>query len=575
MSSDVKENNHAFDLEDALNNVDLSFSNYTPSQDSLEFFVLMRLVEGADFEFDTPIAHYFIIDLLFGNITRDQYPYNKETRDKLYIDETRIGIMISRACGKSTVITAFFPVYCAIKGVIPNYGKVRFIVLIGASAQGGARTMMKAIASMCEESVFCNEWFESMRFTETEFEVVRKGPGQAKHRTFLARALGAKTPTRGIRDNASGSRPDAIIFDDAVADSSAANSETQMEVLKANIEADAGAALKGGDKGKIILVFTPFNLRDPNTSALVNGQFTPVAFPICERIDKDMTKAEWKGLWPEMHSYESVKRMYMSAIKSKSSMRAFMQERMLRLASSDDRMIPTELLDSMWYDRKDVLKHLDDYRLYMTTDLTSSSEAKGDFAGMAVWAVGPEGDMFMLGLSLRKQSIGDQYDSLFNLIQIYGKGSRSIEVGVEVDGNQRTHIYALEGEMRKRNVWFTFARQRGAGYGSKGILSKKAGGNKHERFSLALPNMQDNKIWLPNELKDTPDMRELIHELENVTYEGFASAHDDGCDLISQTIAMEIVVPPKRFSLGKADDEEDVWGDIDRGVIDASAGYTD
>jgi hypothetical protein len=65
---------------------------------------------------------------------------------------------------------------------------------------------------------------------------------------------------------------------------------------------------------------------------------------------------------------------------------------------------------------------------------------------------------------------------------------------------------------------------------------------------MMMPLIQDSKIWLPTELRDTPDMRELVHELKHVTYEGFTSTHDDGCDLLSQLILMDVVAPPKIFS---------------------------
>ena len=190
-----------FDMEGALDTIDYTFPNYTPSEDALEFFALMRLVEGADFEFKTPLAHYFLIDVIFGNVTADQFPYSKEVQDTISINPNRIAVVASRGLAKSTVVTAFYPVYCAIKGKLPDGDKTRFHLLLGASAQGGAKVMSKAVQALCEDSVFCKNYFEEMSFTETESRFIRKGVGKEKNRAFLIRYLGIGGNIRGNRDN--------------------------------------------------------------------------------------------------------------------------------------------------------------------------------------------------------------------------------------------------------------------------------------------------------------------------------------------------------------------------------------
>jgi hypothetical protein len=90
------------------------------------------------------------------------------------------------------------------------------------------------------------------------------------------------------------------------------------------------------------------------------------------------------------------------------------------------------------------------------------------------------------------------------------KSRTAPEIGIEIDGQQKAHISALESKMILRNEWFTFARQRGAKPGSKGILSRLEGGSKHWRFRMMLPLFQNRKIWFPEELRETPDMRELM-----------------------------------------------------------------
>ena len=557
-----------FDFDQALDNIDLTFNGYIPSEDSLEFFNIMRLVQGEDFEFSTPLFHYWLVDLLFGNIKRENYPYAKEIRDQITINKRRIAIVASRGVAKSTVVTAFYPVYCAIKGKTPDGEITKFHLMVAASQQGGGRVMAKAVQSLCEDSVFCQNYFESMRFTETESEFVRKGKAQPKNRVFLARYIGFGGGIRGIRSNIGADRPDHIIFDDVILNSDAAYSDTIMTSLRTIINADAINALKGGGKGKIFSIATPFHLLDPVVEMLTTGAYTPVAIPICAHIDETTTKEEFIGTWPSMHPYEAVMDQYMQA-KAANALKEFNQERMLRISSNEDRMIKDEMIE--WYSRKTLLKEIGAYNIYITTDFTTTSEAKSDFSALAVWAVNSNKDFFLVDLCVRRQGIGEQYDELFRMVNFWSSHGKSVEVGIEVDGQQKAHIFALKEMMLKRTEWFTFARQKGSKFGSEGILSRSSGGNKHSRFRMMLPQFQNHKIHFPVELQDTPDMREALTQLKYTSWENFGG-HDDFPDVVSQLGMMELrypMVSPGSYSATRGSGS--IWGDAASSSEDNSA----
>ena len=527
------------DIDLMLDTVDLSFPGYIPSNDSLEFFVLMRLVAGEDFEFDTPMWHYFAVDVMLGNITTaNNFPYSQEIKDQIEIDINRIGIMASRGVAKSSLVTAFFPVYCAIKGKIPNRGHIYFLLALAASAQGGGRVMAKAIQSMCEDSKFCQDYFEKMRFTETEAEFTRKGAGTKDSRTFLLRTMGVGTGSiRGVRSNVGAHRPCGILFDDCIPNTAAAYSEVQMGSLDDAMNSDAINALKGGGRGFIMVVFTPFHKRDPNVKNLINKSYTPIVIPICESITEDTKRREFKGAWDDMHPYAAVKAQYVQAKKS-GALSSFMLERMLRMSSDEDRMIQDSMIQ--WYDRKLLMPLLDGYSLYITTDFTTTSSSKSDFSGIGVFAVSSNMDYYLLDINLERCELQQQYDALFRMVTMWSKSGKHVEVGVEIDGQQKAHLFALKQMMLKKGVHFSFARQKGAPVGREGILSKGAGGNKLERFRYMLPQFQNNKMYFPSELKETPMMKEAIKQMKGATHTGF-SGHDDWCDCVSQLGMMDIL----------------------------------
>jgi hypothetical protein len=230
-----------------------------------------------------------------------------------------------------------------------------------------------------------------------------------------------------------------------------------------------------------------------------------------------------------------------------------MQEHYLRISSEEDRMISDQMIN--WYSRSKMMSKLNQYNLYMTTDFTTTGNAGSDLSGAAMWALGAKGDWFLLDISLRKKELTEQYSDVFSMVNTWTRYNyRGVTVGIEVDGGQRAHIQALKDRMVERNEWFTVGRQRDSKPGSEGIISRLEGGNKHWRFRMALPLFQNHKIWFPEELRDNPDMKELLEELEYCTYTTFGSTHDDGADLISQLLMMEVIQPPISFD---SEDEEE------------------
>jgi hypothetical protein len=556
-----KRPDYSFNVDEALNEIDLTFNGYTPSKDAIEFFNVIRLVLGTEPEVPNSLMHYFLVDLVFGNIKRTQYPYSKEIQDKIRINTRKIAIIAARGTAKSTVITTYLPIYLAIKGEMPNFGSVMFVVAFGDSQLGGAKVIAQSVRDLCEDSDFCREYFERMRFTDDECEFVRRGKGKVKTRSFMYKTKGASAGVRGIRYR--GERPALLLMDDIIKNEADANSPIIMRKLRSMIFADAENALSG-HKGKIIAVNTPFNKKDPIYSALESGVWTPVCLPICEKIDLDLPEKSYIGVWPHMHPYHRVKERYEDAYYG-GTLREFNQELMLRISSDEDRLVSDELIQ--WYDRASILKNLGNFNIVVTTDFTASNTKNGDYSGIAVWAIGADDDKFLLDIELKHQSIQDQYDALFRMISKWGRGGRVIEVGIEVDGQQKLNLFALKRMMIEKNLWFRFARQKGAPATSEGILSRAAGGNKLERFKYMMPSFEQRKMWFPEELKPSSSMKELIEELSYVTHTAINSKHDDGIDLISQLGMIDYILPANGAGLD-ADDEltsamDAIWGSID------------
>ena len=546
---------YEFNVDNALDNIDLTFNGYVPSKDAIEFFNIIRLVLGEDPEVDNGLMHYFLVDLVFQNIKREQYPYSQEINAKIRLNPRKIAVIASRMSAKSTVLTAYLPIYAAITGKIPNFGKIMFMVGFGDSQQGGAKVQANTIRDFCSDSAFCKQYFEKMRFTDEECEFIRKGNGRVKDRAFMYKVKGAAGGSvRGIRYRTE--RPAMFLFDDIIKNEADAASPIIMKKLRSMIYADAENAL--GSKGMIIAVNTPFNKADPIYSALESGIWTPICLPICERIDLDLKKKDFVGAWPAMHTYEKTMERYEDAYYG-GTLREFNQELMLRISSEEDKMIKDDMLQ--WYDRQKIVRALGNFTVLITTDFTASGSKKGDYSGIAVWAIGADDDKFLIDIELQKRTIQEQYDALFRMVSRYGKSGRVIEVGMEIDGQQQLNMFALKQMMIEKNMWFRFAKQKGST--AEGIRSRMASGSKFERFKYMMPSFENRKMWFPESLKETADMKELLEELKYVTFAGIGSKHDDGLDLISQLGMIDYLLPS--MSMDEIEDKlptanSGIWG---------------
>ena len=560
-----------------LDNVDLTFEGYIPSVVSIEFFNFIRLTLGEEPENANSLAHYFLVDVIFMQDSVKEYLTARGIDyDSL---KGRTTVLCCREFAKSTIIGSFVPLYMAWKGELPGFGAVNYGIYVGDSMRNNVKTTMNTIEQVYYESEWLHTQFESARFTDELVELIRNPrtpteihlyettiaigkkphqvPGRSK-RKFAMRGVGAQTGTRGTRSGLR--RPQFAIIDDVIPSEADANSETVLTNIDKTIESDVLNALHGAGSFAI-LIGTPYNKKDPVYQRIESGAWVPVVFPICERIHEDLVLKEFRGAWEDRHSYEKVMKRYMDASRG-NKLRSFMQELMLRISSEKDRVIPNNYIEP--FTRENILKNGAGYNWYITTDFTTTGGTGNDFSGMAVWAVSSNGDHFLVDLVLKKMELAMQYNELFRLVNKYKRYTGTIEVGIEIDGQQKIHLFAIKELMTKKNEYFTIAKQKGGL--REGILSKSGKGGKEGRFSVMVPLFQAGKIWFARELEDTPAMRELRLELEYVTYDEhgrvqFGSVHDDGLDLISQLSMMNIYTPSED-SKGIASKYGDpIWND--------------
>ena len=550
-------------VDKLLDHADVVLDWYIPSTDAMDFINFIRLVLGEEPENSNPKSHYFLIDCIFRS--ESVLPYFKVRNIDFEMLEDRVVVLCTREFSKSTLIGTMLVLYMAAKGELPGFGRVNYVLYVSDSMRNNVKTTMETIGAVYRESQYLRGIFESATTNQDDISFTRKPktkkeialydefvnkqglkptevPGRMK-RTFSMKGLGAATGGRGSRDALF--RPEIAIFDDMIGNEQDANSDVILENIESTIESDVLKALSGNGNLSL-LIGTPYNKKDPVYRRIEDGSWAPVVFPKAEKMDEDVTEKDFRGVWPDRHTFKQCRKDFLKAKRALDNgnpvpMRSLMQEYYLRISSDEDRMIQENFIE--WFNREDIIVNSWNYNWYITTDYTSTGNNGSDLSCNMLWAVDSNQNHFLMDLMLRKAEVDVQYNETFAMAMQTSAVTRWVEVGVEIDGQQNLHIIGLKERMPKKNFFFTFARQKGSKPGSEGIRSRLEGGNKHWRFRMTLPLFQNHKIWFAKELKGTPDMNELLEEIRYTTYSGFGTEHDDGCDGISQLIMIDIQYP--------------------------------
>lgn len=489
------------DLDERLNHVDYGyFSNrYVPSQFALEFIAFIKLVNGSMGEENkSPIIHYDMLDQL---------------------DEKDQNLFVSfRGSAKTTALHEYMILYIATYGGLPRFGTVDVGMYISDTIDNGVKSMRNNLEFRWEHSEFIQKYVPKRRITDVRWEFEN-----VSGKKVCFRGFGASTGVRGFKEY--GLRPTWCGFDDLMSDKNA-ESPTITRDIK-NIVYKAARQAMHPKKRMIIWTGTPFNKSDPLYEAAGTKAWNTRVYPICEKYP--CKREEFKGAWEDRFPYEFVKKEYDDLLDT-GEISSFNQELMLRIASDEDRLVQDHEL--VWYDRDKVIRNRGRYNFYITTDFGTSDAAKNDYSVIGVWAYTSGGQWLLVDGLCKRQLMDKNIDALFRYVGIY----RPLGVGIETNGQQKGFISWIKDQMIDKNVFFNLAKQ-----GTMEGIRRT--GDKITTFKLFVPTIKAKKVWLPNELRGTPLIDEMLEELRFATEDGFKSKHDDVADMMSMLLEMSPFKP--------------------------------
>lgn len=510
-------------VDDWLNEIDYKGMNdgtYKPTRFALKFMNFIKLVNGKQGESSlTPVVHLKMLD-------------------KIISPKNRVANLCARGMAKTTLMFEYLVLYIAMFGHIDDFGEITGMIYVSDSMENGVKSARKNIEFRYHNSEFLKEWIPYAKFTDNYLEFQNKDGLRLGVKMF-----GAKTGLRGTK--IFGQRPVLAVLDDLVSDDDA-KSKVAMEAIKDTLYKGVDYALDP-KRRKIIFNGTPFNKNDVLYEAVESGAWDVNVWPICEKFP--CSREEFSGAWEDRFTFDFIEDQYKMSVMS-GKLSAFNQEMMLRISSEEERLVQDAEIAQMWYPRKTLLQNKGRYNFYITTDFATKPEQKNDNSVISVWAYNANGDWFWVDGICKKQTMDKNIDDLFKLVSEY----RPLQVGVETSGQQYAFISWLRSQMMERNIWFNFTSGKGTTDGINPLQNKLA------RFNQVLPLIKANKLFLPEELKESQIMGTLVGELQLVTVNGIKSKHDDFLDTVSMLMYIKPWKPTEDAGMSKVNDE---WTDDD------------
>lgn len=507
-------------------------NNYIPSEQAIRFIAFIRATGNEDNT--SPEVHYKIADALFSADPKDR---------KMLIECTR-------GLGKST-LTEYAVIYAAALGEWPGFGKVPFIVFLGASMEGNTKQFFKNVANKIDKSGFLRQLLTVKRQVDSEIELVN-----ADGVEMAVAGRGMSVNFRGLRSK-SGHRPTMVIADDVLSND-VATSDAIRETIDTNWYNSVLPALDP-TRHKIIYIGTPISTRDLLAQLKDSGAYRVERYPLCSKFPCE--KSEYDSVWPDRFTYEYTSDMF-KQFNSAGKVQGFMQEYLLEVVDLSTLLVDED--DIKWFDPTIVKKNKDGYNFYIATDFATSTKKSADYSVISVWAINNNNDWMLVDGQAKRQTMQENIEDVFKYV---GKW-KPLSVGIETSGQQGGFLSIIDEEMQRRNVWFTLAKKTGSK--EPGIRPTK---DKVHRFVTGVqPKFKQRKVWLPK-----PDItkgsnprlfelvEELVHELSRFTLAGGVKAlqHDDAIDVINQLSEMEKYAPgvdtPQEFF--EEHNPDSIWAD--------------
>ncbi len=442
--------------------------------------------------------------LLFAeSILQDHFtletPYFHKEIYKLLLAEHKFNCIVApRGSAKSTLITLAYVLWTIC------FKKAHFIIII-SDTYSQAKYFIDAIKAEIETN-------ESLRLLFGNLEGGVWGEAEIETSTGI-RIIGKGTEQkiRGLKFRQH--RPDLIILDDCENEELVANSERRKKILHWYNGSVVPALNKDG---RIIIVGTILHYDSLLNKIYRNGDYNSLFYKI-EYNNRPL----WKARYP-IEEIMKIKKHY----KSQGLLDLFMAEYYNDPISDENRIFKKEYFK--YYTTSQVL--IGALSKVITVDLAISEKESADYTVIMVTGTDNDNNIYVLEYSRDRYSPIQTIDEIFRLADKWKVRC----IGIESVAYQKSLIWFLQDEMRKRNKFFM-------------IEELKADMDKERRIRGLQPRYAVGSIY------HRPEMTDLEEELLRFP----KSAHDDISDALAYVPQIKILGSSERKSNWKKDTDRD------------------
>jgi hypothetical protein len=443
----------------------------------------------------------------------------------------------------NTVITEFWAMFLAFKqGSLPNYETVIDYMLYLSANDKLSKQFIDNISSHILSSKYLSEVIYIDKKSIIDRLILRHKSNPDFKLTIEVSGIG--TSVRGSRKGMS--RPKYIVVDDVLTDEMEF-SETLINKIKTRFY--KGILPMGGDFTRFVFIGTPMHPNDLLNELLENPKWNKHKYPIAEKFP--VPREEFKGNWSSrsLFNYDGVTEIYETA-KAGGDLSQFYQEYMLETLDQSSRLVIIDEIPKM--DKKDVIRNIHEYNIYIATDLSYSGKKTSDLSAIGVFFVNRFNQWILVDGQVKRQpimaTVGDILEFIIKYEQLSGKNPT---LGVESNGPQIGYLDVIREEGNRKNIYIQFAQDKSKGFMTNGVMQFGIS-TSNDKFSIfvngVLPKFNKNEIILCR--PDGSDYyykllyEELLDELDKITQtKGIGSKRDDAVDLLNQLSQMRIHLP--------------------------------
>lgn len=419
-------------------------------------------------------------------------------------------------------------------------GKQPEVKVIGISY---AQRLSEKIAYKCR-LLMETQWYRSL-FPDTCLD-----PNQSQKASFLTTKGGGRFST-SVGGTLTGEGANYLIIDDPMNPDEALSDVRRMNANEW-IDQAIYSRLNNPKEDRIVVIMQRLHDDDTTGHLLKNGNWQLVKMPAITNNPLRFKPRQYEYMYDSLLHEDRLPKEILDELQLSMGSYAFAGQYLQEPVPLGGGEFKSDFLN---YFNSDTL-NVTTCNLYITVDPATSKKKTSDYTAMVVWALAPDHNYYVVDGVRERLNPTERIERLFELHRKWNKKSgKPPRVGYERYGMMSDTHYI---EQKQAHESYRF-----------GLKEIHSGMQKEERIRRLIPIMEQQRIWLPNNLffKNSKGLQEnlmnVIVEQEILLFP--YATHDDFLDAMAMIMDMQPIFP----SLNSVEVHSGLdWGTQEVSVLD-------